>query len=187
MEILRSVSDVDALAALFFESFTAAEGPDEGRVIGQLVRDLSATTPPADLRMFVSGSSAAVQPGAPEGGLAGAILLTRLRFGDDPRKVFLLSPVAVAPTCQRRGVASALIRAAFDALRAEGVAAVFTYGDPAFYGRLGFAAITPQDAPPPCPLSQPQGWQVRALTDALLLPFPGPSRCAAALNVPELW
>lgn len=178
MEILRSVPDADALAALFRDTFTASEGAAEGKLIGAIARDLLATTPPADLRLFAA---------VPNGSLAGAVLFTRLRFGDDPRVVWLLSPVAVLPTHQRQGIGAQLIRAGLDALRAEGASAAFTYGDPAFYGRLGFAPITAAEAPPPHPLSQPIGWLAQNLTEAPLTAFPAPSRCAPALDDAGVW
>ena len=50
-----------------------------------------------------------------------------------------IGPVAVAPDLQRRGIGSALVRAALERLRREGAAGAVLVGDPAFYGRLGFA------------------------------------------------
>ncbi|MDO4739436.1 MAG: GNAT family N-acetyltransferase [Eubacteriales bacterium] len=50
-----------------------------------------------------------------EGALIGAIL-----SGHDGRRAFI-SHTAVSPTHQRKGVGGALVRAALDALRAEGV------------------------------------------------------------------
>jgi putative acetyltransferase len=59
----------------------------------------------------------------------------------------LLGPVAVAPAWQRRGVGSALIRFGLQWLKTENVALVCVLGDPAYYGRLGFAP-EPQVEPP---------------------------------------
>ena len=53
-----------------------------------------------------------------------------------------IGPVAVAPDLQRRGIGSALVRAALERLRREGAAGAVLVGDPAFYGRLGFAPAT---------------------------------------------
>ena len=51
-----------------------------------------------------------------------------------------LGPVAVAPAEQRRGIGSALIRSALQRLAGAGVAGCVVLGDPAYYGRFGFAA-----------------------------------------------
>jgi putative acetyltransferase len=52
--------------------------------------------------------------------------------------VAVLSPVAVLPERQRRGVGSALIRHGLQLLDRRAVPAVFLEGSPQFYGRLGF-------------------------------------------------
>ncbi|MBY6240188.1 GNAT family N-acetyltransferase [Methylosinus sp. Sm6] len=52
---------------------------------------------------------------------------------------FGLGPLAVLPARQRQGVGSALIEAALSRLRAAGAAGCVVFGEPAFYGRFGFA------------------------------------------------
>ena len=122
-----------------------------------------------------------------EGALLGAIIFTRLDFANDPRKVFLLSPVAVATAHQGRGVGQRLITYGLDLLRNEGVDIAVTYGDPAYYGRVGFRAVAEEDLPAPLPLGMPQGWIAQSLTDAPLTPLKGPSHCVSAFNDPALW
>jgi putative acetyltransferase len=53
-------------------------------------------------------------------------------------EVLILSPLAVSPDRQRRGVGSELVRRSLDALRSRPEPLVFLEGDPAYYGRLGF-------------------------------------------------
>lgn len=53
--------------------------------------------------------------------------------------VQVLSPLAVAPDWQRRGVGSALVRHGLRLLDERGVPLVFVEGDPRYYSRLGFA------------------------------------------------
>ena len=77
--------------------------------------------------------------------------------------------------------------AILDALRQEGVDIAVTYGDPAFYGRVGFKPVSEADLPAPQPLGQPQGWIAQSLTDAPLTPLRGPARCVAAFDDPALW
>jgi putative acetyltransferase len=50
-----------------------------------------------------------------------------------------LAPVAVLASHRRRGIAGRIIRAGLDAARAAGCAWVVVMGDPAYYGRFGFA------------------------------------------------
>jgi putative acetyltransferase len=62
---------------------------------------------------------------------------------DAPRRlveVAVLSPVAVAPSRQREGIGSALIRRGLDRLAEGPYPLVFLEGDPRFYRRFGFRA-----------------------------------------------
>lgn len=158
--------------------FVAAFGAEEGPLIGDLVGDLLTKTPGADIRVFRD-----MRDGAPVAGL----IFTRLLFPEDPARVFLLSPMAVAPAWQRQGTGQALVRHALNALRGDGVEVVMTYGDPAFYGRLGFGPMTEAQVQPPLPLSMPQGWIGQRLDGAGAPSLRGPSRCAAALDRPDIW
>lgn len=54
-----------------------------------------------------------------------------------------LSPVAVAPDHQGRGIGGALIRAGLDACRDVGWRAVFLVGNPVYYARFGFEMAPP--------------------------------------------
>ena len=179
MSIARGVAErEEAIVDLFVTSFTAAEGVDEGRLIGGLVRDLLADTPAADIHVFRAEENAQV---------IAAAVFTRLRFLDDRRIVVLLSPMAVAPHRQRQGVGRSLIVHALEALGSEGVDVAVTYGDPRFYGRFGFTHLTCEQARPPLPLSMPHGWLGRSLTSGPMPCLLGESRCVAALNRADIW
>lgn len=56
---------------------------------------------------------------------------------------FGLGPLSVAPERQRRGVGSALVRAALGQLRERGATGCVLLGDPAYYHRFGFVAAAP--------------------------------------------
>ncbi len=71
------------------------------------------------------------------GAVVGHVLLSRLV---SPPGSLALAPLAVLPERQRRGVGSALVRAALARAREGGWAAAFVVGDPAYYGRFGFDA-----------------------------------------------
>jgi putative acetyltransferase len=75
-----------------------------------------------------------------DGDVAGHVLFSR-GWVDARRRlveVAVLSPVAVLPRRQRRGVGSALVRHGLRLIGDEGVPAVFLEGSPEYYGRLGF-------------------------------------------------
>lgn len=167
-----------AIAAMFNATFTASEGAEEGALVGGLARRLMDETLASDLRAFIATDGAAI---------IAAAIFSRLVYAEDPRTVFLLSPMAVATDRQGQGVGQALLTHALTALRAAGVDVAITYGDPAFYGKVGFRPLAAQTAAPPQPLSQPHGWIGQSLTAPTLDPLRGPSTCAAALNDPALW
>lgn len=73
------------------------------------------------------------------GALDGHILFSRL-WADRPEMFVALAPLAVRPGSQRTGVGSALVRAGLDSAREFGAHGVLVLGDPAYYGRFGFAA-----------------------------------------------
>lgn len=166
------------ISGLFEAVFTASEGAEEGSVIGRLVRNLLSDTPSEDIQVFTGIENAE---------LAGGAIFTRLTYADDPRKVFILSPMAVATEWQGKGVGQALLTHALAALRADGVDVVITYGDPAFYGKVGFMALSEADAASPLPLSLPVGWIGQSLNDDALAPLQGRCACVPALRNPDIW
>lgn len=168
----------ERIADLFTATFTTSEGAEEGALIGELARRLMSDTPAEDLRVFTAWDN---------GMLIGGIFFTRLSYAGDKRTVFMMAPVAVATAHQGKGIGQRLIAHGLDVLRREGVDIAVTYGDPAFYGRVGFAPVSETDLPPPHTLQQPEGWIAQSLTDEPLTTVTGPVRCVAAFNDPALW
>lgn len=166
------------IVEMFSSAFAASEGPGEGALIGGLVGDLLARTPAEDMYVFLAEDFDRI---------IGAAIFTRLRFSRDPRIVFLLSPMAVAPDCQNQGVGQALLTYALSRLGSRGCDVAMTYGDPEYYRRVDFAPVTEAEAPPPLPLSQPHGWLAQSLDGRPLRPLRGPSTCVAALDRPDIW
>jgi predicted N-acetyltransferase YhbS len=72
-------------------------------------------------------------------------------------------------------------------LAKDGAQIAVTYGDPAFYGRTGFANVTTDTLPAPHPLSQPMGWIAQSLTGKGLPKIQGPLSCVAPLDDPAFW
>lgn len=116
--------DVAAIDAVLRDSFPA---PDEA----VLVRDLCA-----------EGDMVLVLVAEIDGAIAGLVAFSRMQveINGAPVAAVALAPVAVAPEWRQQGVAEALIAAGLEQLEAEGIVLCFVLGDPAFYGRFGFAA-----------------------------------------------
>lgn len=166
------------IAALFGDVFAASEGAGEGALIGALARELVEETPAGDRFVFVA---------LDRGQVVGAIVFSRIVYGGDDRTVFVLAPVAVATDRQGEHIGQRLIRHGLDALRAAGTEVALTYGDPAYYEKVGFRPITVGTAPAPFPLSQPQGWLGQSLTGRELGRLKGPASCVGALSDPAFW
>ena len=170
-------SDAAAIETLFVAVFSEAGGEAEGTMVGKLAHEMLATTNRRDLYGFVARDAARV---------LGAILFTRLTFTVDI-EAFILSPVAVATTCQGQGVGSNLINYGIRKLAKDGVTLVTTYGDPAYYSRLGFQPLSTTVIQPPFELSQPVGWLGQSLDGATIERISGQCTCVEALNHPEYW
>lgn len=167
-----------AIVDLFRATFSASEGVDEGKLIGEFVHDLMATTPSQD--MFVwSAYDGHI--------LLGCVFFSRLTFEQDGRSVFILSPAAVKTEYQKQGVGQKLIARGLEDLRQNGVDFVVTYGDPNYYSKAGFHQITEEFAQAPLDLTFLEGWLGQSLSGKDETPLIGPSRCVPALNKPELW
>jgi putative acetyltransferase len=75
-----------------------------------------------------------------DGGIVGHVCCTG-GWVDAPERlvdVLVLSPLAVRPDVQRRGVGRELVRATLRVLDSRPEPVVFLEGDPGYYGRLGF-------------------------------------------------
>lgn len=170
-------SSVD-LVSLFEATFTTSEGAKEGATIAAFVERLLGETAKDDLRVFTAHD---------ENTLVGAALFSTLSYAQDDRRVMILSPMAIRADRQGQGVGQALITYALTQLRGESVDIVITYGDPNFYGKVGFAPLSETQAPAPLPLSYPVGWIGQPLNGATFAPLRGTCRCVSALNDPSLW
>jgi predicted N-acetyltransferase YhbS len=76
------------------------------------------------------------------GAVVGHVAASPVRVSGRSLGWFGLGPVSVAPARQRQGIGSALVHAALLKLRADGAAGCVVLGNPAFYGRFGFARST---------------------------------------------
>jgi len=169
----QSQSVIDLFAKVFSES----EGKDEGELVAHLVSDLIVTTDERDIVGFVAGLDEEI---------VGCIFFSRLTLPND-KVAFILSPVAVATEQQGNGIGQELIRFGIGHLRSKDVDLVFTYGDPAFYSKVGFQQISEDIVKAPLKLTQPEGWLAQSLRNSVIEAANGSSQCVEALNKQVYW
>jgi len=77
-----------------------------------------------------------------DGEVLGFTMLSRLALAGRPERPLVLTPLAVRPARQRRGIGAALVRAAVAAADEAGEPLVLVEGVPAYYPQLGFRSAT---------------------------------------------
>ena len=125
---MATPADAPAIAAVVTEAF----GPAEGPVVARLVEALRPAPAGDPALSFVTASAS--------GQVIGYALATRGLL-DAPRRlvdVLVLSPLAVVPAHQGRGVGSRLMRHVLAVMQDRPEPLVFLEGSPAFYPRFGF-------------------------------------------------
>ncbi|NQX12674.1 N-acetyltransferase [Microbacteriaceae bacterium VKM Ac-2855] len=150
--VIRAADDSDASRIDAVES--AAFGPQASLVI-RLMSELRRT---GAKRLELVAEEAGV--------IAGHVLLSRA-WVDAPTglvEAWVLSPLAVLPERQGRGIGRALIEQAMRMGEESGVPAVFLEGDPAYYSRSGFVAAIPAGFLSPSSRIPDSAFQVRLLT-----------------------
>ena len=170
--IAQQITDV------FYNSFSASEGRAEGELIRTLVANLLEDTPKPDMFIFAALHDNTV---------IGCAVFSRLTYTNDARDVFILSPMAIHPNHQNKGIGQTLLRESIALLKDHGIDILMTYGDPNYYGKVGFLPVTEEVAPPPFPLSIPIGWIGQSLHGAKIAPLQGTCTCVSALNNPAIW
>ena len=172
-----SQENQDEVVDLFSSVFTTSEGEQEGQFLGTLVRALSKAI----------DNDSIVGIGCYEkASLIGAIFFTRLEFRQSI-DVFMLSPVAVDTSYQGKGIGQALIQHGLEVMRKRQTAIVVTYGDPAFYCKIGFESLSESVIKAPHPLSMPQGWLGQSLSKTPIASLEGRPICVQAFDNPAYW
>jgi putative acetyltransferase len=72
--------------------------------------------------------------------IVGHVAISPVRITDGSPRWYGLGPISVAPERQGQGIGSQLMQEALAALRNMGAAGCVVLGEPAYYGRFGFAA-----------------------------------------------
>lgn len=166
-----------SLQALFEAVFSASEGAEEGRALAALVSELANSID--NDQILCLGAFEHQQ-------LIAAIFFSRLTV-PDPVTIYMLSPVAVRTDQQGKGIGQTLINHGLNELKNRAVDIVVTYGDPAYYSRVGFQPITETRIQAPQPLAMPQGWQAQSLTTAPIPTITSKPTCVPPFNNPSYW
>lgn len=157
--------------------FADSEGAEEGAALGKLTEGLLNLHDEQSVLCFTANEV---------GMVVGSIIFSPLELEHGPL-VYLLSPVAIDTAVQGQGIGQQLIRYGLESLTSRGVSMVVTYGDLAFYSKVGFEPITENIIEPPFPLSQPEGWLAQSLTGQALSPIEEKPRCVEPFRQPEYW
>jgi predicted N-acetyltransferase YhbS len=164
------------IESLFTSVFEESEGEAEGRLIGNLARDLILNTDPVDMFVFVAAEGDSI---------IGTIFLTRMP-SEIESEIFILGPVAILTARQGMGVGQGLIKYGIKELKDRGVKIIATYGDPSFYTKVGFEQINESNINPPLKLSHPEGWLAQSLSGSPI-EVEGKCSCVSALNDAAYW
>lgn len=102
---------------------------------------------------WIDGGSIVAEDGA--GAIVGHVLLSEGDLVADgvARRIWMLGPVAVAPAQQRRGIGTALMRAAIALATERGKPVICLLGHASYYPRFGFEPARAIGIEPPRPWS----------------------------------
>ncbi|MBX2882777.1 MAG: N-acetyltransferase [Granulosicoccus sp.] len=140
---------------LFTSVFYDSEGEAEGELIGKLSSQLASNID--DNEIFGCGAYESEA-------LIGSCFFSRLRVSE-PVQLFMLSPVAVKTDLQGKKIGQGLINYGLEELKKRSCQVVVTYGDPAYYSKVGFQPLTQGVIQSPHNLSMPHGWLGQSLTE----------------------
>ena len=162
---------------LFTSVFTSSEGEKEGKLIGNLSSQLALNIDNKEIICY----------GAYENEkLIGSVFFTRLHFSTS-MQVFMLAPTAISAEHQGRGIGQALINYGINELKKRSVHVAVTYGDPSFYSKVGFQALSENVIQAPLKLSMPFGWLGQSLTGETVPTINERPVCVKEFNDPVYW
>lgn len=162
---------------LFTSVFTISEGEKEGMLIGNLSSELASSIDDEETICFGCYENES---------LTGTIFFTRLKF-NSPIQVYMLAPVSVSTEYQGKGIGQALINYGLNELNKRSVSVAVTYGDPSFYSKVGFQALSENVIQAPLKLSMPFGWLGQSLTGEPIPTINERPVCVKEFNDPVYW
>ncbi|MDX1572102.1 MAG: N-acetyltransferase [Xanthomonadales bacterium] len=168
-------SDRDDVRRVHWNAFPA----DERDIVSELAVNLltDETAPPTIALVAETGE-----------GIAGHIAFSPVKIGGNhDLPGYILAPLGVDPDCQGHRIGSGLVEAGIRKISEMGVAVLFVYGDPEYYGSFGFGTDAAARFIPPYPLQYPFGWQALALDDRAQGSQPVEIECVPSLSNPTLW
>jgi predicted N-acetyltransferase YhbS len=162
---------------LFTSVFAWSEGEKEGALIGNLSSKLASSTDNEETICFGVYENES---------LIASIFFTRLKF-NNPIQVYMLAPVAVSTEYQGKGIGQALINYGLNELKKRSASVAVTYGDPSFYSKVGFQALSENVIQAPLKLSMPFGWLGQSLTGEPIPTINERPVCVKEFNDPAYW
>jgi putative acetyltransferase len=126
----EQVSDHDAISAVVSRAFASPN-------IAELVIAIRASSNYTPEWSLVGADD--------EGRVVGHVMVSyvTLRSATSERRIASLSPLAVDPDFQRRGIGASLVRAVVSRVDGAGEPMIVLEGSPAYYSRLGFEYAVP--------------------------------------------
>ena len=100
IHIQNFAPEMPQIIDVFYDSFAASEGIDEGDLIQSIVKNLLGNTANSDLFVFGAIHNTSI---------IGCAIFSRLTYLHDPRNVFILSPMAIHPNHQNNGIGQNLL------------------------------------------------------------------------------
>ena len=100
---------------------------------------------------------------------------------------YILAPLGVEPEHQRYGVGKKLVESGIARIKEKAANILFVYGDPDYYGKLGFSASAAKEYLPPYKLQYPFGWQAIVLNGGGANENAVELYCVESLCDPTLW
>ena len=99
----------------------------------------------------------------------------------------MLAPVAVRTEYQAKGIGQSLIKHGLEEMKGLSVSVVVTYGDPSYYSKVGFQALSENVIQAPLELSMPEGWLGCSLTGDVIPAITERPTCVKEFNDPIYW